>query len=113
MEAKATTDKVWAYNLPVPALGASEEYFPHIVLKLTGVTSTGSTNYTNADKYLTVKTATAGSGALKFTKGHVYTIADIQFTDTDLFDTPEPALSTLTVTAKVKDWIILPITVSF
>ena len=104
----ATSSHVWAYNLPVPAITGA--YFPHIVLKLE-ITPTGDSAVT---KYLTVKNASDGSsGFLKFAKGNIYTIADIQFLASDIFDTPEPEVSTLTVTAKVKEWNFIPVTVSF
>lgn len=114
MVAKPNTN-ILAYNLTAPKLGASDYYFPHIVLKLTGITTAQNVTpaLTNATKYLTVKTATDASGLISFTKGNIYKIADIQFSDTDLFDTPEPQLGTLTVTATIKNWVINNINVAF
>jgi hypothetical protein len=106
----ATRNNVWAYNLTVPDATVTG-YFPHIVLKLKATTA----DFTNQTKYLTVRTAThaTGGGAVEFTKGNIYQIGDIQFADNDLFDTLEPTLSTLAVTATIKQWVFTPINVSF
>jgi hypothetical protein len=112
MTATPASSKVWAYNLPVPAV--TTDYFPHIVLKLTGVTTTGDGAVSNVTKYLTVKSASkVGEGKLEFTKGKIYTIANLSFTKSDLSDTPEPEEIYLTVTVEVTDWEVIPIVTSF
>jgi hypothetical protein len=104
---------ILAYNLTAPT--TDDYYFPHIVLKLTGVTTATDVlpKLTGATKYLTVKTATDVDGLISFKKGNIYKIADIQFSNTDLAETPEPQLGTLTVKATIVNWVINDIKVAF
>jgi hypothetical protein len=109
----APSSNIWAYNLTVPKTTA--HYFPHLVLKLTEVSSgTKATNsISNETKFLTVKNVVDNSGILKFTKGNIYRIANIVFTDTDLYDDPEPLLGTLAVEATLVPWEFKDVSVSF
>jgi hypothetical protein len=105
---------VIAYNLlPRAATG----YFPHLVLKITGVKTKDvalQATYDNGGDpwFITVTnvvTSAAPAVNLDFESCKIYKIGNLKFGLGDLSVVPEPSNKRVTVTASVQEWVAVPV----
>jgi hypothetical protein len=112
LEAKSASSNLWAYNLLAPALLGTEDYFPHVVIKIDNiVVQDPSTNaaYEDGEWFLTIanvylSTDISTKTPLDFEKSNIYHIPNVAFTLSDLGDVPELTTKAVTVEVDVKKW---------
>lgn len=109
------TGKAWVYNLLAPTKKVfSDDAFalPHIIVRLNNIklTSDDAAKETYADPmYLTMRLKDKDSGKeiASFDSGKIYQIENVEFDETNLYDTPEKATIDVNVTITLVDWIIV------
>ncbi|MCD7969699.1 MAG: hypothetical protein LUF87_05040 [Alistipes sp.] len=95
---------VWAYQV----FGDSSPV-PHIILKLTDVTTSGGTDL--EDQYLTITGFRMGGTDLtRFDRNTIYKISAIEFSDDDLDLFPEPETINVWVHVEVAEWETVNVT---
>lgn len=107
--------KAWAYQVcpsTIPASGQTTPVadIPHIILKLTDITTVGNlvgstTQYVTITKYKD----TSNAPVLQFKKGNIYRIEDLTFNHTQATNKPYDKNINVTATVSVKSWVINPI----
>ena len=112
-EVVPATGKAWVYNLlaPTKKMGGNTDNFarPHIIVRLNNIklTSDDAPKDTyDEPMYLTMrlKDQETGSEIASFDPGKIYQIENVEFDETNLYDTPEKSTIDVSVTVTVVDW---------
>ena len=108
-------DKAWVYNLLAPTTGErteDESDKPHIIVRLNNIklTSDAAAKETYKDPmYLTMRLSTDNTAEIEnFTRGLVYQIKNVEFDETNLYDTPEQETIDVNVKIGLVEWVLKP-----
>ncbi|MDR1676078.1 MAG: hypothetical protein LBR86_06395 [Tannerella sp.] len=101
---KPSAGDAWAYNLLAPKTFATAASAPHIVIRLSGITTTSGVNY-NDVWYLTISGLKVGLNKVDYLEpGKVYLIDNILFAQSNIQPDPEMKPIEVAVEVSLVDW---------
>ncbi|GHV52699.1 hypothetical protein FACS1894181_15990 [Bacteroidia bacterium] len=98
------TGKVWAYNLMAPTSPSGSLSAPHIVVRISNITTNNGASYTGT-WYLTITGLLDGGKAISHLKpAHIYQIKDLKFSHSNLQPKPEMEPMDVWVEVNLVQW---------